>query len=118
MAATITKTNLTQLPSGGASLLTTAAALLHTLPATTSATNYDEIWLYACNYSTTSQNLTIGWNGNLTSIVVSVPGQQGLLLVVPGLVLAHSTANHPALYATAGATSAINVVGFVNRITQ
>lgn len=110
--ASVVKAGLSGISSGSGAGLTasTTVATIHVVP--TTALLYDEVWIYAANTTTASVNLTVGWPG--ANITVSVPGSQGLLLVVPGLV-ATSTST---ITATAAANSSINVFGFVNRIQQ
>ena len=80
------------------------------------ATALDEIWLFAVNSSTTAVKLTIEW-GEATApdgnIEVTIPGESGYLMVVPGLVLTNSLV----VKAFAGTTNVILVNGYVNRIS-
>lgn len=77
-----------------------------------------EIWLYANNTSSSDVTLDIGWcstsptSNTGSTITVGVPGQTGLLLVVPGLLIPAS------LYIVAQAATADVVVlyGFANKI--
>jgi len=90
----------------------TLGTLIHT--ATNSTTGFDEIWLYAVNSSPQSTKLTIefGDTTNAENIELSVLGESGLVLVIPGLILNNSLN----VRAFAGIASAINIVGYVNRI--
>jgi len=92
----------------------TAGTTIHT--ATSGSTNLDEIWLYAVNSSTSSVKLTIEW-GEATApdgnIEVTVPAEDGYMLVVPGLLLQNSLV----VKAFAGTTNVILINGYVNRIT-
>jgi hypothetical protein len=78
-------------------------------------TDIDEVWLWAVNSSSADVKLTVEWgevaapDGN---IELTIPGESGLVPVVPGLLIQDS------LYIKAFASSA-NVVmihGFVNRM--
>ena len=92
----------------------TAGTTIHT--ATSGATNLDEIWLYAVNSSSSAVKLTIEW-GEATApdgnIEVTVPAEDGYMLVAPGLLLQDSLV----VKAFAGTTNVILINGYVNRIT-
>ena len=92
----------------------TAGTTIHT--ATSGSSNLDEIWLYAVNSSSSSVKLTIEW-GEATApdgnIEVTVPAEDGYMLVVPGLLLQNSLV----VKAFAGTTNVILINGYVNRIT-
>ena len=95
----------------------TAGTTIHTGSST--ATTYDEVWLYAVNSDTTDRKLTIEFGGVSSPddlIEQTITAESGLLLVVPGLVI---KGNATALLVRAFAATA-NVVmigGYVNRIT-
>lgn len=82
---------------------------------TASATALDEIWLWAVNSSTTAVKLTVEW-GEATApdgnIEVTIPGESGYLMVVPGLVLTNSLV----VKAFAATANVILINGYVNRI--
>lgn len=87
---------------------------IHT--ATTSTTNFDEIWLWAVNTSASAVNLTIQWGGTTApnnSFALSMAAASGLYLIVPGLVLNNSLLCR----AFAGTANVITISGFVNRIS-
>ena len=92
----------------------TAGTTIHT--ATSGTSNLDEIWLYAVNSSSSAVKLTIEWgeapapDGN---IEVTVPAEDGYMLVVPGLLLQNSLV----VKAFAGTANVILINGYVNRIT-
>jgi len=83
---------------------------------TAHATSKDEIWLWCVNSSTSPVKLTVEW-GEATApdgnIEVTIPGESGHMLVVPGFVLTNSLV----VKAFAGTTNVLLVNGFVNRIT-
>jgi hypothetical protein len=86
----------------------------------TSATAYDEIWLYAYNSSTGPILLTVQYGGTATpddDIKISIPSQSGLTLVVPGLILAGTGSAGNTVAAYAGTANVITVSGYVNRIS-
>ncbi len=92
----------------------TAGTTIHTSVAGTSA--WDEIWIYAMNTSDTDVKLTLEW-GEATApdgnIEASIPTEQGLFLIVPGLLLQNSLV----VRAFAGTANVIVIHGFVNEIT-
>ena len=86
----------------------------------TSATAYDEIWLYAYNSSTGPILLTVQYGGTATpddDIKISIPSQSGLTLVVPGLILAGTGSAGNTVAAYAGTANVVTVSGYVNRIS-
>ena len=92
----------------------TAGDTIHTAVAGTS--DFDEIWLWAVNSSTSAVKLTLEWGevaapeGN---IEVTLLPEAGLALIVPGLLLQ----NELIVKAFASAANVILIHGFVNRIT-
>lgn len=105
----------------GAGILVAATAsagtTIHT--ASSTATTFDEVWLYAVNTSASAVKLTVEWatttapNGN---IEFTVQPENGLYLIVPGLVL-KGNATPLVVRAFAATTNVIVVHGYVNRIT-
>ena len=91
-----------------------SADTIHTAVAGTS--DFDEIWIWAVNNSTSAVKLTICWGG-LTdvdhTIEFTVAAEEGLKCVIPGLILQ----NAKAVKAFAATTNQITISGFVNRIT-
>lgn len=119
--ATFSKITLTGSTDGRAILIsgTTSggANLIHT--ASSTATHYDEIWLYAHNTDTTARKLTVEWGSNSSPgdlIEVTVPAEAGLVLVTPGTVLkGNSTAL--TVKAFSPTTNVVTIHGYVNRIS-
>ena len=96
----------------------TAGTTIHTGSST--ATTYDEIWLYAVNSSASSVKLTIEWGSTSSPddlIELSIPAESGLYLIAPGLVLKGNSSAALVVRAFAGTTNVINIAGYVNRIT-
>lgn len=114
MATTFTKVVLSG-STNGKQVKVAASATPGTTLHTASATALDEIWLWAVNSSTTAVKLTVEW-GEATApdgnIEVTVPGESGYLMVVPGLVLTNSLV----VKAFAGTANVLLVNGYVNRI--
>ena len=113
--ATFTKTLLSG-STNGASILVSASAtpgvIIHTAQSGTSG--LDEIWLYADNSSATTVKLTVEFGGTATKdqIELSVPGESGLVLVVPGLILQNSLT----VGAFASTASVMSISGYINRV--
>jgi hypothetical protein len=81
----------------------------------TSATTFDEIWLYAYNSDTGPVNLTTQFGGTATpddDIKITIPSQSGLTLVIPGLILSGtgSAGNTVGAYAQKSASATITNV--------
>jgi hypothetical protein len=114
--ATYTKAILSGSTSGkGVLVATTATAgtLIHT--AVAGATDFDEIWIYAVNSSSSSVKLTIEYGGATApddNIEVTVLPEAGLVTVVAGLLLNGGLT----VKAFAGTASVVTVHGFVNQI--
>jgi hypothetical protein len=106
-----------QLLSGSTSgkpIAVAATATPGTTIHTAHATSLDEVWLYAVNTSTTSVKLTIEFGGttNTENIELTVTGESGLTLVIPGLPITGSNV----IRAFAATTNVISISGYVNRI--
>lgn len=95
----------------------TAGTAVHT--ASTVSTTIDEIWLYAVNSSASDVKLTIEW-GEATApdgnIEYTVKAENGLYLVIPGLLL-QGNGTAKVVRAFAATANVIVVHGYVNRIT-
>ena len=82
---------------------------------TAHASALDEVWLYACNTSTSDVKLSIEWGATsdderLTELTIGA--EAGWILVIPGMLLTNSLV----VKAFAATTNVINVNGYVNRI--
>ena len=115
--ATIVKQELSESGDGAPVAVGTSSAAVHQTQAATGDNNYDEIWIWATNESAAAVVLQIGWGGTDATtashkIIVTVPPQQGLMQIVPGLVLQ----NGHDVFALASATG-VNLLGFVNKMT-
>lgn len=89
---------------------------IHT--ASTTTTTLDEIWLYAQNTDTTDRKLTIQWGGTASpddDIEYTVKAENGLYLIVPGLIL-KGNATALVVKAFAATANVITISGYVNRI--
>ena len=87
---------------------------------TTTATTLDEIWLYAQNTDTSDRKLTLKFGGTDDPddlIEVTIPTEAGLVLVVPGLILAGKASTGLILLGACAVASKMTVYGYINRIT-
>jgi hypothetical protein len=95
----------------------TPGTTIHTGSST--ATTLDEIWLYAQNTDTTDRKLTIEWGGTSAPddlIEFTVKAENGLYLIVPGLII-KGNATPLVVRAFAATTNVVTIHGYVNRIT-
>jgi len=94
----------------------TAGTTIHTGP--TNTAYFHEVWLYAVNSDTTDRKLTIEWGGTSAPddlIEFTVKAENGLYLIVPGLVL-QGNATPLVVRAFAASANVINIAGYVNEI--
>ena len=89
--------------------------------ASSTATDIDEVWIWATNVHTADEEVTVGWGRwgyTDTNNLFTVPTKAGLYLLVPGLIL-KGNAGTPKIVnvSTNGGSTAgrINFVGYVNR---
>ena len=114
--ATFSKIKLSGSTSGKPIKVTataTTGTTIHT--AIAGSSDVDECWLYACNTGASSILLTLEWGGTTSPddlIEVAIPGESGLTLIAPGLLLNGGLL----ITAFAGTADVINIIGFVNRI--
>lgn len=118
--ATFSKNILSGSTDGKAILVAATATpgtTIHTGPSTT--TQFDEVWLYAMNTSTSNVKLTIEWGGTTAPndhIEYTVAAENGLYLIVPGLVL-KGNATPLVVRAFAATTNVLTISGYTNRIS-
>tara|TARA_R100000458_G_scaffold23416_1_gene20966 strand:- start:618 stop:986 length:369 start_codon:yes stop_codon:yes gene_type:complete len=92
---------------------TDAGYLIHS--AVSGTTDMDEVWLFCHNSSTAGVVLTLEWGGVTApdnTIEVTIPPEEGLMQVAPGLLLQ----NGLHIKAFASAANVLTIYGFVNRI--
>jgi hypothetical protein len=117
--ATVNKLTLSASTNGRQTLVTNTATpgtLLHT--ASNVSNTFDEVWLYATNNDTDAVALNIEFGGTTSPndiIKASIPPQEGLYLLVPGLVISSNT-NALAVRAFASKSNVVSVSGWINRI--
>ena len=103
--------------TNGRQIKVVATASSGTLIHTAHATAFDEVWLYAVNDTATDRLLNIQWGGTTATdddIEYTVKAQNGVYLIIPGIILTGSTT---ILAYCAAAANAIQISGYVNRIT-
>lgn len=119
--ATAKKRKLSSSTDGRPILITatgTAGTLIHTSVAGTVEGTFDEIWLYASNFSSSDRTLNIEWGGTTSPddiISTAITSKSGLMLLIPGLILQDGTEVRAFIDVTG---SALSVSGFVNTITD
>lgn len=113
--AIFTKEFLTGGAGNGQPIAVAAIATVGTLIHTADATAKDELHLAAVNVTAADVILTIEFGGVTTAhkIVVEIVRESGLIIVVDKRILSGGLI----VGAFAGTANAINIVGFVNRIT-
>ena len=91
----------------------TPGTLIHT--AGSGTTNFDEIWIYCQNTSTSAATLDIEYGGTATKdlIEITIQPEAGLVLIAPGLFIN----NGLVVRAFAGTTNVLSIHGYVNRVT-
>ena len=95
----------------------TPGTTIHT--GSTTTTTLDEVWLYAVNSSASDVKLTVQWGGTTSpddDIEYTVKAENGLYLIVPGLIL-KGNATALVVRAFAATANVICISGYVNRIT-
>lgn len=118
--ATYSKKILSGSTDGRAILVAASATpgtTIHT-GASSSAT-IQEIWLWASNPGSTSVLLTVEFGGTTSPndlIITSIPADQGLVLLSPGLVL-RGNATPLVVRAFAGTVNQITITGYVNEVS-
>ena len=114
--ATFSKVHLSGSTSGrpiSIAATTSPGTAVHT--AVAGATDFDEVWLYAKNNTPTAVKLTVEFGGVSTSDIIElmISGETGLACVVAGQPLNGGLL----IKAFCATTTAIDLVGYVNRIT-
>jgi hypothetical protein len=119
--ATFTKTKLSGSTDGKAIKITqtaTAGDTIHTGSSTDA--DYHEVWIWAVNSSSSAVKLTIEW-GEATApdgnIEVSIPGESGLVQVIPGLLITGNSGTALVVKAFAATANVVMLHGYVNTIT-
>jgi hypothetical protein len=117
--ATFTKNHLSGSTDGRmikVAATATAGTTIHTGP--TNTAHFHEVWLYAVNSDTTDRKLTIEWGGVSSPddlIEFTVKAENGLYLIVPGLVL-QGNATALIVRAFCATANVVSIAGYVNEI--
>lgn len=95
----------------------TPGTLIHTTALSTSV--IDEVWLYACNTSTSPVLLTICLGGDSSQFFkqITMAPQSGDVLVVAGLTFTGTGGGSTSIRAFASTANQINISGYANRIS-
>ena len=94
----------------------TPGTTIHTGPS--SASEIDEVWLYAMNTDSTARKLTVEWGGTSSPddlIEITLPIEPGLVLIAPGLLI-KGNATPLLVRAFAETADVITIHGYTNRI--
>jgi hypothetical protein len=119
--ATYSKIPLSQSANGKAIMVALSSApgsLIHSTGI--SSANIDEVWLYASNVSAGDTLLTLYWGSSASAdiaSVITIQAYAGLTLISPGLILRGDDSSGSTIYTTVQQPSAVEIVGYVNRIT-
>lgn len=117
--ATFTKLTLSASTDGRAikvAATATPGTTIHTGPS--SASEIDEVWLYAMNTDTTTRKLTVEWGGTSSPddlIEIMLPAEPGLVLIAPGLLI-QGNATPLLVRAFAATADVVTIHGYTNRI--
>ena len=119
--ATFNKVQLSGSTGGRLIKVAATATAGTTIHATgTSSSVLDEVWLYAVNSDTTDRKLTIEFGGTTAPddlIEQTITAESGLILVIPGLILAGDGTTARTIRAFAATTNVVMIGGYVNRIS-
>ena len=88
---------------------------IHT--ASSTATDIDEVWIWATNVHSADVEVTVGWGRwgyTASNSLFTVPTLAGLYLLVPGLILKGNSSSQKIVNVSAS-SGHINFVGYVNR---
>jgi hypothetical protein len=94
----------------------TPGTTIHTGPS--SASEIDEVWLYAMNTDITPRKLTVEWGGTSSPddlIEIFLPSESGLVLIATGLLI-KGNATPLLVRAFAATADVVTLHGYVNRI--
>ena len=114
MTQQIVKNKLSGSTDGKGILVQTTSTTIHTSIAGTTAGDFDEIWIFACNRNTSNENLIIEWGATdgTQDIKLALTPNSGGWVVIPGDVLR----NGMVVTAKADTNDKVLITGYVNEI--
>ena len=119
---TFTKVKLSGSTNGRGIKIIATAATGNTIHSTgTSATDIDEVWIYASNTDSSDHYLTLEFGGLTVpddDMKLLIPSIKGLTLVVPGLILTGTGAATCNITAFADTANKISIFGYINRVAS
>ena len=116
--ATFTKAHLSGAADGLAvkvAATSSTGTTIHTAVSGTTAGSFSECWVWCCNTGTSDVMVTFEWGTTTAAdgnIEMTIPGESGLVQVIPGLILHNSKV----VTAFAGTADVILCLGYVNEI--
>ncbi len=89
---------------------------IHTGSAT--ATTYDEIWLWASNFNTSTETLVLQWGGvtEAGDHFIATVNPNETVLIAPGWVLKGNASTALIVKAYSTTANKVNITGFINQI--
>ena len=108
--ATYTRKKLSESTDGQPITVDSNGEAVHTATATDTATVWDEVWLWAMNYSSNDVDATITFGAN--SFVKTLTAKGGPQLIIPGWIL-----HDEHTVTVAATTGTTRVAGYINEIT-
>lgn len=118
--ASFTKNKLSASTDGKAILIANTASAgttIHT--GSSNASVKEEIWLYAVNTDTTDKKITVEWGSNTSPtdfIEFVVKPENGLYLIVPGLMLVGNATTAPTVKVWANVANVVSIHGYIHTI--
>ncbi len=112
--ATFTKIPFSESTAGEPILIAATATAGTKIHQAAAGSEIYELWAWAHNNHTVPVTLTIEFGGTTAKykIIVTIPAQEGLFSIIPGLPVIGNVQ----FAAFAGVTNVINVAGFCNKI--
>jgi hypothetical protein len=116
--ATISKVKLSGSTDGRPVIVaanSSAGTTIHTGSGT--ATTYDEIWLWATNYNTSTETLVIQWGGTAGSdSMITTINPNETVLVAPGWLIKGNASTALIVKAYSTTANKVNITGYINQI--
>ena len=116
--ATISKVKLSGSTDGRPVIVaasSSAGTTIHTGDGT--ATTYDEIWLWATNFNTSTETLVLEWGGTSASdVMITTINPNETVLIAPGWVIKGHASTALIVKAYSTTANKVNITGYVNQI--